>query len=243
MFIHKTARGNIPDPNVNPSGLPVMFPLQHEITCHKEAEKSEGGEEDKCSRGERGGQAWCDKQADWYQPLTGMLSAAADWGTSRAVFVFCRWKIQSTHQRVGHILSQLFCNIYKHKKPFMLYLCKFRFRPLLTTTSAELLLKNLGHWKMLQTMLSRFFLPEIKLHLLLLLEKSNRDECRPAIQLKVCCSHSDNLFKLNTTLHRVAHKTQTNRFGQHCGGCSSEKPTLWTNTAHYLAMSWYLTKG
>lgn len=96
VFIHKTARGNIPDPNVHPAGLPVMFPLQHEITCHKQAEKSEGGEEDKCSRGKRGGQAWCDKQADWHQPLTGMLSAAADWGASRALFVFCRRKIQST---------------------------------------------------------------------------------------------------------------------------------------------------
>lgn len=55
VFIHITACGNIPDPNVSPAGLPVLFSLQHEITCHKEAEKSQGGEKDKCRRGERGG--------------------------------------------------------------------------------------------------------------------------------------------------------------------------------------------
>lgn len=65
-------------------------------TCHKEAEKSEGGEKDKCSRGKRRGQPQCDKQADWHQPHTGLLSAAAVSGTLRALFVFCWWKIQDT---------------------------------------------------------------------------------------------------------------------------------------------------
>ncbi len=176
------------------------FPSSVKLFAIKRLRNRREGEKDKCGRGERGGQVWWDKQADWHQPLTGTLSAAADWGASLSTGFFSHCQRSRSHP----VLT--FCNIYKHKKQCMLYLCKFTFQLLLTTTSVNFSLKIWDGENCYKLCKEGLCIPRQCQPSKCIYFQRNPTEMnapRPSTCRYAALSvfNSANLFKLSTTLH------------------------------------------